>query len=63
MPKSELLKIKNFGQKSLSELYEKMGEKGCLPQEQEVSERAISSEQPVQAEPAIDPTDDSNTGV
>ena len=50
MPKSELLKIKNFGQKSLSELYAKMGEKGCLPQEPEVSEGAIPSEQSVQVE-------------
>jgi len=63
MPKSELLKIKNFGQKSLSELYVKMGEKGCLPQEPEVSEEVIPSEQSVQAEPVIDSTDDSNTGV
>ena len=33
MPKSELLKIRNFGQKSLDELYDKLGEKNYLPVE------------------------------
>ena len=32
MPKSELLKIRNFGQKSLDELYEKLSEKDLLPE-------------------------------
>lgn len=31
MPKSELLKIRNFGQKSLDELYDKLSEKDLLP--------------------------------
>jgi DNA-directed RNA polymerase subunit alpha len=31
MPKSELLKIRNFGQKSLDELYERLAEKDLLP--------------------------------
>jgi DNA-directed RNA polymerase subunit alpha len=31
MPKAELLKIRNFGQKSLDELYEKLAEKDLLP--------------------------------
>jgi DNA-directed RNA polymerase subunit alpha len=31
MPKPDLLKIRNFGQKSLDELYEKLEEKGLLP--------------------------------
>jgi hypothetical protein len=34
MPKSELLKIRNFGQKSLDELYEKLAEKNYLPEEE-----------------------------
>ena len=34
MPKQDLLKIRNFGQKSLDELYEKLDEKGFLPAEQ-----------------------------
>ena len=34
MPKSELLKIRNFGQKSLDELYDKLAEKNYLPDEQ-----------------------------
>jgi DNA-directed RNA polymerase subunit alpha len=32
MPKAELLKIRNFGQKSLDELYEKLSEKDLLPE-------------------------------
>jgi DNA-directed RNA polymerase subunit alpha len=33
MPKGELLKIRNFGQKSLDELYDKLAEKNYLPEE------------------------------
>ena len=33
MPKSELLKIRNFGQKSLGELYDKLAERELLPDE------------------------------
>jgi len=33
MPKAELLKIRNFGQKSLDELYDKLAEKNYLPEE------------------------------
>tara|TARA_B100000029_G_scaffold495714_1_gene561031 strand:+ start:2397 stop:3497 length:1101 start_codon:yes stop_codon:yes gene_type:complete len=32
MPKSELLKIRNFGQKSLDELYDKLAERNLLPE-------------------------------
>lgn len=32
MPRAELLKIRNFGQKSLEELYQKLSEKGYMPQ-------------------------------
>ena len=38
MPKSELLKIRNFGQKSLDELYEKLSEKDLLPGEPDEDE-------------------------
>ena len=33
MPKSDLLKIRNFGQKSLDELYDKLAERDFLPEE------------------------------
>ncbi len=33
MPKGELLKIRNFGQKSLDELYDKLAERNLLPEE------------------------------
>jgi len=33
MPKSELLKIRNFGQKSLDELYDKLAERDMLPED------------------------------
>jgi DNA-directed RNA polymerase subunit alpha len=33
MPKGELLKIRNFGQKSLDELYDKLAERNMLPEE------------------------------
>ena len=32
MPKGELLKIRNFGQKSLDELYDKLAEREFLPE-------------------------------
>jgi DNA-directed RNA polymerase subunit alpha len=38
MPKSELLKIRNFGQKSLDELFGKLAERNLLPEETEESE-------------------------
>ena len=38
MPKSELLKIRNFGQKSLDELYDKLAEKNYLPDEEAEAE-------------------------
>ena len=38
MPKSELLKIRNFGQKSLDELYDKLAEKNYLPEEDDSSD-------------------------
>jgi DNA-directed RNA polymerase subunit alpha len=37
MPKGELLKIRNFGQKSLDELYDKLAEKNYLPEEEDTS--------------------------
>jgi len=38
MPKSDLLKIRNFGQKSLEELSQKLADKGFLPDEQQEAE-------------------------
>jgi len=38
MPKRELLKIRNFGQKSLDELYDKLAERNLLPEETDDSE-------------------------
>ena len=35
MPKGELLKIRNFGQKSLDELYDRLAERNLLPEETE----------------------------
>ena len=55
MPKSELLKIRNFGQKSLSELYEKLETKDFLPEqpesgEEEAEEASSAAEAPEEAE-------------
>ena len=51
MPKSELLKIRNFGQKSLSELYEKLETKDFLPEQPESGEEVSSAaEAPEEAE-------------
>ena len=55
MPKSELLKIRNFGQKSLDELYDKLGEKNYLPVED------TSSDDPGEGEGG-DAGDDDATG-
>ena len=38
MPKSELLKIRNFGQKSLEELYQKLADRNFLPEERQDAE-------------------------
>ena len=38
MSKSDLLKIRNFGQKSLEELYQKLADKNFLPEEQQEAE-------------------------
>jgi len=57
MPKSELLKIRNFGQKSLTELYEKLEAKDFLPEqpqsgegEEEAEETPPAVEEPEEAE-------------
>ncbi|MEE8046016.1 MAG: DNA-directed RNA polymerase subunit alpha [Dehalococcoidia bacterium] len=44
MPKGELLKIRNFGQKSLDELYDKLAERNLLPEENDDSEGEGASE-------------------
>ena len=46
MPKSELLKIRNFGQKSFEELYEKLAEKDYLPDQQQGSEQQEEDDAP-----------------
>ena len=46
MPKSELLKIRNFGQKSFEELYEKLAEKNYLPDQQQGSEQQEEDDAP-----------------
>ncbi|MDP6666213.1 MAG: DNA-directed RNA polymerase subunit alpha [Dehalococcoidia bacterium] len=46
MPKSELLKIRNFGQKSLDELYDKLAEKEYLPDEDLEDESADGGDGP-----------------
>ena len=46
MPKSELLKIRNFGQKSLDELYDKLAERNLLPEDDSSSEEEGEGEEP-----------------
>jgi DNA-directed RNA polymerase subunit alpha len=43
MPKRDLLKIRNFGQKSLDELYDKLGEEGFFEEEESSEETADDS--------------------
>jgi DNA-directed RNA polymerase subunit alpha len=38
IPKTELLKIRNFGQKSLDELYDKLAERNMLPEDDNSAE-------------------------
>ena len=38
IPKAELLKIRNFGQKSLDELYDKLAERNMLPEDDNSAE-------------------------
>ncbi|MCS5598975.1 MAG: hypothetical protein NZ707_04410, partial [Rhodospirillales bacterium] len=38
IPKTELLKIRNFGQKSLDELYDKLAERNMLPEDDSSAE-------------------------
>ena len=45
MPKSELLKIRNFGQKSFEELYGKLAEKDFLPEQQQEAEQQEAEQQ------------------
>ncbi len=46
MPKAELLKIRNFGQKSFDELYEKLAEKNFLPEQQQGAEQQEEDDSP-----------------
>ncbi len=55
MPKRDLLKIRNFGQKSLDELYDKLGEEGFLKSE-ESSDEAAEGEEGAAAEDSTDDT-------
>jgi len=63
MPKSELLKIRNFGQKSLDELYDKLAERELLP-ETDTSDDAKGEsegegrEPKAEAEAAVEATED-----
>jgi DNA-directed RNA polymerase subunit alpha len=44
MPRADLLKIRNFGQKSLEELYAKLEERGLLPDQQPQDEPGTADE-------------------
>ena len=54
-PKEDLLKIRNFGEKSLHELYDKLREMDLLPQEEETPEAANGDE------PQDDPNEEPET--
>jgi hypothetical protein len=65
LPKSELLKIRNFGQKSLDELYDKLAERELLPEvdtsddaEAEGETEGEGEEPKAEAEAAVEATDD-----
>ena len=65
MPKGELLKIRNFGQKSLDELYDKLAERELLPEddtsddaEAEGETEGEGEEPKAEAEAAVEATDD-----
>ncbi|MEX0762335.1 MAG: DNA-directed RNA polymerase subunit alpha [Dehalococcoidia bacterium] len=60
MPKPELLKIRNFGQKSLDELYEKLEEKNLLPAGA-TSGGTDVADADVESEPGLE-ADESNEG-
>ena len=45
IPKSELLKIRNFGQKSLDELYDKLAERNMLPEDDASAEEEGDTEE------------------
>ena len=64
MPKSELLKIRNFGQKSLDELYDKLAERNLLPEEDtsgesEGEDGAEGEEPEAEVETVAEATEDS----
>jgi DNA-directed RNA polymerase subunit alpha len=55
--RSELLKIRNFGEKSLDELYARLDERGFLP-EQAQSQNGASAEESDTVQPYEDSEDD-----
>ncbi len=60
MPKRDLLRIRNFGQKSLDELYERLGEEGFLDEEDD-SENPENPENPVSPENSDDDAPSTDT--
>lgn len=60
MPKRDLLRIRNFGQKSLDELYERLGEEGFLDEEDD-SENPENPESPASPENSGDDTPQTDT--
>ena len=63
MPKGELLKIRNFGQKSLDELYDKLAERNLLPEEDtsgegEGEDGAEGEEPKAEVEAVVETTED-----
>ena len=62
MPKRDLLKIRNFGQKSLDELYDKLGEEGFVDEKKPEGEEGAATDdsttgETVAAEPAAEATE------
>ena len=59
MSKSDLLKIRNFGQKSLEELYQTLGDKDLLPEQEQSAESAEPEEE--EAAPASEEEEEEET--